>query len=301
MTVDAGREPTGAPPVERRPARRFDRYVAIGDSSTEGLDDPAGDGSFRGWANRLADRIALAQAGPSAHGANAADAAEAAGDALLYANLGVRGRKTREIRDQQLPCALAMRPDLVTLFSGTNDVVSRSFDLPAVAADLEEMMAAVRATGAVLLTFTMPDLVPVMPVARRLAPRLDALNAAIRTAAARTGALLVDFAGYPVASDPRLWSPDRLHANAFGHARIAAALAHALEIPGADEDWRLPLPPAAPLSAARRLRDELVWGRDYLLPWLLRHALGRSSGDQRQPKRPVLAPVEARESSEVPA
>ncbi len=272
MAGTAGRESA----FEGRSGRQFGRYVAIGDSSTEGLDDPAGDGSFRGWANRLAEQIALAQEGRSE---------------LLYANLGVRGRKTREIRDQQLPCALAMRPDLVTLFSGTNDVVSRSFDLPTVAADLEEMMAAVRATGAVLLTFTMPDLVPVMPVARRLAHRLDALNAAIRTAAARTGALLVDFAGYPVASDPRLWSPDRLHANAFGHARIAAALAHALEIPGADEDWRLPLPPAAPLSAARRLRDELVWGRDYLLPWLVRHSLGRSSGDRRQPKRPELAPV----------
>ena len=280
--MDAKREAPGARPAERRLARRFDRYVAIGDSSTEGLDDPAGDGSFRGWANRLAERIALAQADPSAAGA---------GGALLYANLGVRGRKTREIRDQQLQSALAMRPDLVTLFSGTNDVVSRSFDLPAVAADLEEMMAAVRATGATLLTFTMPDLVPVMPLARRLAPRLDALNAAIRTAATRTGALLVDFAGHPVASDPRLWSPDRLHANACGHARIAAALAHALEIPGADEDWRLPLPPAAPRSAARRLRDELVWGRDYLLPWLLRHSLGRSSGDRRQAKRPELAPV----------
>jgi lysophospholipase L1-like esterase len=274
-----------ARPVERRLARRFDRYVAIGDSSTEGLDDPAGDGSYRGWANRLADRIALAQSGLSTEGA------DGSGSSLLYANLGVRGRKTREIRDQQLACALTMRPDLVTLFSGTNDVVSRSFDLAAVAADLEEMMSAIRATGATLLTFTMPDLVPVMPLARRLAPRLHALNAAIRSAAAQTGALLVDFAEHPVASDPRLWSPDRLHANALGHARIAAALAHALELPGADEDWRLPLPPAAPRSAARRLRDELVWGRDYLLPWLLRHSLGRSSGDRRQPKRPALAAV----------
>ena len=136
----------------------------------------------------------------------------------------------------------------------------------------------------------MPDLVPVMPLARRLAPRLDALNAAIRAAAARTDALLVDFAAHPVASDPRLWSPDRLHANAAGHARIAAALAHALGIPGADEDWRLPLPPAAPRSAALRLRDELVWGQDYLLPWLLRHSLGRSSGDRRQAEAPGARP-----------
>src|SRR6187402_2349958 len=100
--------------------RRFERYVAIGDSSTEGLDDPAGEGAYRGWANRLAEAIARAQA---------------TNGGLLYANLGIRGRKTREIRDQQLGPALAMRPDLVTLFSGTNDVVSRSFDPGAVAAD----------------------------------------------------------------------------------------------------------------------------------------------------------------------
>ena len=272
MAVDASRQSA----FERRCARRFERYVAIGDSSTEGLDDPAGDGTFRGWANRLAEQIARAQA-------------ERGG--LLYANLGVRGKKTREIRDQQLERALALRPDLVTLFSGTNDMVSRRFDLPAVAADLEEMMAALGDGGATVLTFTMPDLVPVMPLARRLAPRLEALNAAIRGAAVATGALLVDFAAHPVASDPRLWSPDRLHANSAGHARIAAALAHALGIPGADGDWRLPLPTAAPRSAAQRLRGELVWGKDYLLPWLIRHSLGRSSGDRRQPKRPELAPV----------
>lgn len=265
---------------------RVERYVAIGDSSTEGLDDPAGDGTFRGWANRLAEQIAASQIRQTGR------------SGLLYANLGVRGKKTREIRDQQLAPALALRPDLVTLFSGTNDIVSRRFDLAAVAADLEEMMGAVAASGAVLLTFTMPDLAPVMPIARRLAPRLEALNAAIRNAAASSSALLVDFAEHAVASDPRLWSPDRLHANTAGHARIAAALADALGLPGADESWRSPLPPAAPRSVARRLGDELVWGRDYLLPWLFRHSLGRSSGDRRQPKRPELTPIEADTSQE---
>ncbi|MEO7975215.1 MAG: SGNH/GDSL hydrolase family protein [Thermoanaerobaculia bacterium] len=257
-------------------ARPFARYVAIGDSSTEGLDDPAPDGSFRGWADRLAETIAEVQ-GPEAP--------------LLYANLGVRGRKTGEIRSQQLGCALAMRPDFMTLFAGTNDLVSRHFDLAAAAADLEEMMRAAAASGAVLLTFTLPDLAPVMPLARRIAPRLLAWNEATRNAAARTGTLLVDFAAHPVASDPRLWSPDRLHANSAGHSRIAAALASALDLPGADNSWRQPLPEAAPRSAARRLVDEVSWGRTYLLPWLLRHLLGRSSGDDRHPKRPELAPV----------
>jgi lysophospholipase L1-like esterase len=264
------------PPLIGLAEPTFERYVAIGDSSTEGLDDPAEDGSFRGWANRLAEQIARAQANRGG---------------LLYANLGIRGRKTREIRAQQLERALAMRPDLVTLFAGTNDLVSRRFVLAEVAADLEAMMAAVRASGAVLLTFTLPDLAPVMPLASRLTPRLRAWNEATRTAATRTGTLLVDFAAHSVASDPRLWSPDRLHANSAGHARIAAALAHALGLQGTDASWQHALPAAAPRSAARRIGDELAWGRTYLVPWLWRHLRGRSSGDERKEKRPELAPV----------
>lgn len=183
-------------------ARPFERYVAIGDSSTEGLDDPDGRGGYRGWANRLAERVAVAQGG------------------LLYANLAVRGRRTSQILDQQLGRALELRPRLATLFAGTNDVVARRFDAAEVAADIERIERELVRAGATVLTFTLPDMTPVMPLARRLAPRIEALNRALRGAAARSGARLVDFAAHPVASDPRLWSEDRLHANAVGHARI---------------------------------------------------------------------------------
>ena len=97
--------------MEAPPPRQFERYVALGDSSTEGLDDPDGLGGYRGWSRRLAERIASGQGG------------------LLYANLAVRGRTTGEIREQQLVPALALRPDLATVFSGTNDLVSRRFDV----------------------------------------------------------------------------------------------------------------------------------------------------------------------------
>jgi lysophospholipase L1-like esterase len=250
----------------------FPRYVAIGDSSTEGLEDPDGRGGYRGWANRLADHLLAVQG------------------SLLYANLAVRGRNTRQIRDQQLATAAAMRPDLATLFAGTNDAVSRQFDAGAFADDLELMQATLIAGGATVLSFTLPDLTSVMPMARRLTPRVRAMNQAIRDVSARTGALVVDFAAHPVAGDPRLWHPDRLHANAAGHARIAAALAHALGLPGADAAWAEPLPPAPDRSRRQRLAAELDWGRRYLLPWLWRHARGRSSGDDRHPKRPLLAP-----------
>ena len=251
-------------------SRRFERYVAIGDSSTEGLDDPDGDGGYRGWANRLAEHLAAAQG------------------SVLYANLGVRGKTTREIATEQLPAALGMRPDLATVFSGTNDVTARRFDVAAVAADVERMQAALVGAGATVLTFTLPDLTPVMPLARPIASRVRALNDAIRDACAHTGATLLDFAAYPVASDPRLWSDDRLHANAAGHQRVAAALAHALGLPGSDISWQAALPRCRPPSAAERLAGELRWCRRHLLPWLWQHLRGGSSADGRQPKRPAL-------------
>ncbi len=254
--------------------RRYERYVAIGDSSTEGLDDPDGRGGYRGWSSRLADNIATLQG----H--------------LLYANLAIRGRRTRQILDEQLDKAMAMEPDLVTFFSGTNDVVGKEFDIDQVAADIERVHQRVRGSGAVLLTFTLPDLTPVMPAAKRIAPRVEALCQAMREISAASGAILVDFARHPVASDPRLWSEDRLHANSEGHARIAEALAHALDLPGSSADWMTPLAPLKARSQLQKIQAEIRWGRKYLLPWMWRHLRGRSSGDGILPKRPELAPVE---------
>jgi lysophospholipase L1-like esterase len=253
--------------------RSFARYVAVGDSSAEGLDDPDPNGGYRGWADRLAEQIARGQ------------------ESLLYANLAVRGHRTRRIREEQLEPALAMRPDLVTVCTGTNDVIAGRFDADAVAADLETMQYAFVASGATVLTFTLPDLSPVMPLARIASGRVRAFNAALREVSARSGAVLVDFALHPVASDPRLWSEDRLHANALGHARIAQALAHALRLPSADDSWALPLPATPPRTKAARRAAEWNWARRYFLPWAWRHLRGRSSGDGRRAKRPHLRAV----------
>ena len=253
---------------------RFERFVALGDSTAEGLDDPDGRGGYRGWADRLAERLARQQGG------------------LLYANLAVRGRKTREIRDEQLERALAMRPDLAAVAAGTNDLLRARFDAEAVAHELEVMQKALVGSGATVVSFTLPDLSGVMPLARPLRSRMRRFAQCVAGASARSGAILLDFASYPVASDRRLWSEDRLHANAVGHARIADALACALSLPGASADWMAPLPDRVPRGIGASIRDELAWARRYLLPWLRRHARGRSSGDGRGPKRPDLLYVE---------
>jgi lysophospholipase L1-like esterase len=252
---------------------RFERYVAIGDSSTEGLDDPDGHGGYRGWANRLAETISAAQG------------------SLLYANLGIRGRSTRRIREEQLDRAAAMQPDLVTLFSGTNDVVELRFDADRLARDVEHMQRTLIAGGATVLTFTLPDLTPVLPLARPIRGRIRLLNETLRRVSRSTGAILADLATHPVASDPRLWSPDRLHANALGHTRIAAALAHALGLPGTDETWSQPLPPQDRPTMLERWRAEMRWGRRYFLPWAWQHLWGSSAGDGLRPKRPTLEPM----------
>ncbi|MGH9421122.1 MAG: SGNH/GDSL hydrolase family protein, partial [Thermoanaerobaculia bacterium] len=245
------------------------------DSTVEGLDDPDGRGGYRGWANRLAERLARAQG------------------SVLYANLAIRGRTTRQVRDEQLDRAVAMKPDLAAVVSGTNDLLRRRFDGVALRADIEAMQSALIKAGATVITFTLPDLGDIMPVARLVRRRLHAMNDAIRGACASTGAIVCDFASHPVASDPRLWSDDRLHANSAGHARIADALAYHLKLPGSTFEWAKPLPNLARPTLVATIRAEGAWARRHLLPWIWRHARGRSSGDGVRPKYPELTLVGA--------
>jgi lysophospholipase L1-like esterase len=254
----------------------FTRYVALGDSNSEGLQDPYPDGrGYRGWPDRLAERIAAERPG------------------LLYANLAVRGKLTRHVRHEQLDAALALEPELVTLAAGLNDVLRRNCSIEAVAGSLEEIYAALRGAGATVATYTYPDPVPVNPLARPARPRLRALNAAIRESAARHGVVVAELEGHPVASDPRLWHADRLHANAEGHRRIAAAMAEALGLAGPGEAWHAPLPPAGRTAPHSSAAGHAAWACRHLAPWVVRRLRGRSSGDGLTCKRPALEPFES--------
>ena len=251
--------------------RVFERFVAIGDSTTEGVGDPYPDGALRGWTDRLAGF--LAESSPE----------------VAYANLAVRGRQVAQIRAEQLEPALALRPDLAVVTGGTNDLLRPRVSLDEVVAHAEAMQRALIDAGAVVVTFTLPDLSAFMPIARFVRARLHAFNAAQLEVGSRTGALVADLAAEPAAADPRLWTPDRLHPNADGHARIAAAMADLLDLPGADGSWREPLPPMVPSHLAR-VRAEISWSGRHFAPWLLRRARGRSSGDGVVAKRPDIAP-----------
>jgi lysophospholipase L1-like esterase len=258
------------------PSGEYLRYVALGDSQTEGLGDGDDITGLRGWADRLAEQLAVGSPG------------------LQYANLAVRGRLAAQVHAEQLGPALALRPDLATVVAGVNDLMRPRFDADEVAGHLEAMFAALTAQGAHVATVTFPDIARITPLARPISSRAGALNHRIRAAALRHGVIVAETSHHPVVTDPRLWTQDRLHASPLGHERIAAAIAHALRLPGSSDSWTHPLsPPAVTPSGWRAGATELRWAATFLGPWLGRRLRGRSSGDGRTAKRPHLLPIQA--------
>ncbi len=249
------------------------RYVALGDSTVEGLEDPGPDGVYVGWADRLAQH--LARVHPD----------------LLYANLAVRGLTAGEVRRTQLDRAVALRPDVAVVVAGVNDVLRPRFDPDALRSDLFAMYGALAATGAQVASFTMPDMSKVAPLAVVLRGRIGTLNDIVREAGRRHGVAVADLAAEPLASDPALWHDDRLHANTEGHRRVALALAEALDVPA--EDWRTPLPAAAEDARLAVVARELGWVVSHLAPWLWGRVRGRPPEVARTCKRPDLLPVGA--------
>ncbi|MFD9128402.1 SGNH/GDSL hydrolase family protein [Kitasatospora sp. NPDC059571] len=258
--------------------RSFTSYVAVGDSFTEGMcDDLLPDGHFRGWADRVA----------------AALAAERPDGGFRYANLAVRGKLIGQICDEQVPSAAAMDAELITLAGGLNDVLRPGCDIALVRGRLGAAAEALLAGGATVVMFTSTDPARRMPGGTRLLPAILELKAFVEGIARDSGgrAVVVDLFTAPCFDDARLWAEDRLHLSPEGHRRVALAVLEALGRPSA-EDWRTPLPPAAPAGRAAKLRADLRWLRTHLGPWIGRRLTGRSSGDGRPPKRPELLPYE---------
>lgn len=249
--------------------RSYSSFVALGDSFTEGMSDLMPDGSYRGWADLLAARLADTEPG------------------FRYANLAVRGKLIRQIADEQVDVAAAMRPDLVTLVGGLNDVLRPKCDVAAVCALLESCAERLAPACGRLVLMRSP--IRRGPVATRVMPRIEQLFAFVDDLAARHGAVVVDLYGPEVLGDRRLWADDRLHLTGEGHERVAEAVWQRLDLPPRSE-WTRPLPPPVPAPwTARRIAD-LRFTRQHLLPWIGRRLTGRSSGDGRSPKRAELLP-----------
>lgn len=251
---------------------RYRRYVAVGDSFTEGIGDPRPDGRDRGWADRVAATLSAEQSD------------------FAYANLAVRGRKVHEIVSEQIPAAVELRPDLVSFAGGINDALRRTWDLTGMAQALSDAIGGLSATGArvVIVTYGRPS-----GRSRLMAlveNRLSQYREVTYEIANRHGATVVDFWDYPVLNDQRFWSDDRLHLNAVGHQRVAMAVLEALGRPE-QVPWWDPLPQVRPPTLGARVGRDAAWVGRHLMPWLGRRLTGRSSGDGVSAKRPECVPL----------
>ena len=261
------------------------RLVCVGDSFTEGMcDELRADGHYLGWADRVARSLAQVSA--------------SSGGQVEYANLAVRGKLLDQVVDEQVPVAVALAPSILTFHAGPNDVLRRGTDLADLFNRYDEAVRQAAVAGEQVVVFTSIGRAGgTGRLAQFLADRFARFNGNVRSVAERHGAWVVDLEAVDALTDRRLWHTDRLHLNAAGHTRVAAAVLERLgvedsDILGGDAGWwREPLPPRPPARRRDDLARDVQWAREHLAPWVLRRIKGTSSGDGREPKDTVLHSV----------
>jgi len=275
-------------------ARVFTRYVAIGDSFTEGMadPDPVRANSYVGWADRLAVHLAgLAGLAGMAAVAGVAGTGGESAPSFGYANLAIRGRLLADIAGRQVDNALALAPDLVSIVGGGNDILRPRADIDALAARLEDAVSRLRASGAEVLLATPSDPRDA-PLIKASRGRAATYTAHIWSIARRHDARVIDLWGMDAIRDWRMWAPDRIHLTPEGHRRVALNAFTALGFTAPDPGWDIPLPAAAPVSRADAARATARWAREYVGPWVQRRIRGQSSGDTISAKRPAVTPID---------
>lgn len=192
--------------------------VVVGDSVAAGVRQPLDGYLDECFADRLGSALAVTRPG------------------FRYQNLGVRDLKLQQIMDSQLVPAIAFRPDAAVVIAGGNDVLGRQFDAGYVRDRLEALLGALAGAGADIITVGLFDLARSGLVPREmrheLAARFDELDRLTAEAVAAVGGLHIDTHHHPRSSDPAIYSDDRIHGNARGHAIAFAAIVSELAASG---------------------------------------------------------------------
>ena len=247
----------------------FTRFIALGDSMTEGMCDEIVDGNYRGWADRVAD--SLSRINPD----------------FTYANLAIRGKLLHQVIDDQIPAAskFIRGPEtLVSFHAGANDVLRPNYQAAEAFAKYEKGISDLTKTGATVIVFTVIDRVEGNGKTAQLwHERFSAFNVNVREVANKYNATIIEADGAKWMADLRFLAKDRLHLNSDGHWRLSQAV---LEKLGKDFDasWKIPLSPAVEKSQLRKKSENLLWIIAFVIPWIWRRLRGRSSGDGRRAK-----------------
>jgi lysophospholipase L1-like esterase len=248
--------------------KKWRKYVAVGDSFTEGLADRGLGEAYLGWADRLAQ--------------NLSDAYCTDKHPLQYANLAVRGRLLTQMVAEQIPRAIELQPDLVSLAGGVNDAMRTSFDLNTKATELEQGVRALREANIDVLLVAFGDPSESTGLMRLIANRFGGLNSATVAIAKAYDCYLLDFWGIDSFNERSLWDEDRLHLSPRGHKLTAELGMQSLGLRAGVDLQHLPSSP--PPSKIGGLLGHVRWAKDHGAPWLGRRIKGVSSGDGIEPK-----------------
>jgi lysophospholipase L1-like esterase len=250
----------------------YNRFLALGDSMTEGMSDEIRNGKYRGWADRTAEIMA------------------ANWDGFTYANFAVRGKLVGQVVADQIPAALQFiegPSTLVSFHAGANDVIRPKYDPEKTISTYNLGVDKLVKSGASLILFcVLEDTGARTKAAKIWQERFAIFNKNVRKKAAEVGAILFDPNLDEFWRDTRFIDADRLHLNSEGHRRVAQAVLARFDLPH-DSNWRTPLPLAKPDSIFKKVWINLKWFITFAIPWMIRRLRGRSSGDGRSCKYPV--------------
>jgi len=259
---------------ESVPARRaVGRLVVLGDSTSVGLGDPLPGGGWRGFGPLLADALG--------------------GSDLT--NLSRTGARIGTVRHEQLPMAVALRPDAVVIVAGMNDTMRSDFDPAQLRADLDHAVSRLLDVGAEVVLTSYHDHARVFRLPkvlrRALRRRVDELNAVIHSVVADRGVGCVDLDTLPGAYDLTAWSVDRLHPSELGHRMLAQGFADELAQAGCGVESPVSMVCAGGRAVAPWQHVAWlvlkgipwVWRRGYdLAPYAFAVLFRTATGDSRQ-------------------
>lgn len=248
--------------------REWRKYVAIGDSFTEGISDRGLGDSYYGWADRLAQALA--------------DRYCTRENPLAYANLAVRGRLLSSMVDQQIPRAIELKPDLVTFAGGVNDAMRSSFNLDLKATELERGVRELRGAGIDVMLVGFGDPSGSSGLMSLIADRFAGLNSATVAIAEAYDCYLLNFWGMETFTRRALWDEDRLHLNPLGHALTAQLALESLGWGGSNRVTEIP--EARPIGTVSKITGHIRWVKNHGAPWVGRRIRKASSGDGIEPK-----------------
>lgn len=189
------------------------RFVAIGDSFTEGIGDEVEGIALKSWVDHF---VQLCE------------------NDLNYANFAKRGLVTKEIRSQQLEKALSFNPDLVSLIAGANDVLKGRWNHHAYKNDMEFMIDTLSKTGANIIIANLPDFTVRLPLASEkkqvVKEQLLEANEVILSLSREYKLHHVDFWNHHLVNDNTLWSNDLIHPNSKGYVKVAELIFSSLPV-----------------------------------------------------------------------